>query len=88
MKPDVIWDRLTDVVRNMFDAQLSISRDTTASDVDGWDSLTHIQLLLTVERRFGIRFNTGEIAAMKNVGDMADIISGRVRSPASAPAEK
>jgi acyl carrier protein len=76
-----MWGALTEVFNEMFETDVSISRNTTAADIDGWDSLTHIQLLLIVERRFGIRFNTGEMAAMKNVGDMADVISRRVCSP-------
>jgi acyl carrier protein len=75
MNRDGIWDVLSEVIRTVFDTRVSLSRDTTASDVDGWDSVAHIQLLLAVERRFGIRFNTGEMAAMKNVGEMADTIA-------------
>ena len=48
--------------------------ETTAADVDGWDSLEHIYLMASVERAFGIRFSMGEITRMKNVGEMADFI--------------
>ena len=48
------------------------------SDIDGWDSLEHIDLIIAVERRFGIKFTMGEVNGMKNVGEMADIILRRM----------
>lgn len=45
---------------------------TVADDIDGWDSLEHIDLIIAVERRFGIKFTMGEVNGMKNVGEMAD----------------
>ena len=56
------------------DESLHVTDETTAADVDGWDSLEHIDLMASVERAFGIRFSMGEITRMKNVGEMADLI--------------
>jgi len=78
MNGNVVWDKLTAILNETFDTELTLSRATTAADVDGWDSLTHIQLLAAVEKAFGIRFNIGEMNALKNVGDLADLISRRV----------
>jgi acyl carrier protein len=54
----------------------------TAADIDGWDSVNHINLVITVERRFGIRFSMAEIASIategKNVGDFEEVIARKV----------
>lgn len=74
-----IWSKLTDVFRDTFDDDaLTIGPETTAHDVDDWDSLRHIQLLVAVEKAFGIRFSTGEVAGLGNVGEMVDLISRRL----------
>lgn len=84
MNDDAVWRVLSDVFRKLFDTEVALSRSTTAADVEGWDSLAHIQLLLMLERQLGIRFNTGEMAAMKNVGDMVDIIGRRLQGADAA----
>jgi acyl carrier protein len=53
----------------------TITRDTTADQVPGWDSISHIRLVLEVEKAFKIRFRTQEIGKMRNVGDLADLVS-------------
>lgn len=52
----------------------TITRDTTADQVPGWDSISHIRLVLEVEKVFKIRFRTQEIGKMQNVGDLADLV--------------
>ena len=54
-----------------------LTEETKASDVDGWDSLTDIQLVVDFENHFGIRFTTMEIQGWKNVGDIVDSISSK-----------
>ena len=51
---------------------------TTADDIEDWDSLEHINLIVAVESKFGIKFNIGEVNKMKNVGEMVDIIINRL----------
>ena len=65
---------LTPIFREVFDdASIVLTRNTTANDIDGWDSLTHMNLVMSVERRFKIRFALGELPSLRNVGDLADL---------------
>jgi acyl carrier protein len=74
-----IETRLQQVFRTTFDDPgLLIARTTTANDVEGWDSLTHIDLMVAVEKEFTVRFTTSEVTKMKNVGDLIDAIERRL----------
>ena len=78
MEKAIIWETCARIFRETFgDNQLSIVSETTANDIEGWDSLTHIQLLVTLEKAFGMRFNTGEMANLANVGEMVELIAKR-----------
>ena len=73
-----IWDKLTLVFHEVFgDNQLAIGPETTAKDIEDWDSLGHIQLLVAIEQAFGMRFNTGEVSGMANVGEMVELVARR-----------
>ena len=83
MNKDDIWNALTETIRDNFeDGSLDISADTTAADVPGWDSIAHVELMIAVEERFGVRFTTGEAAAMKDVGHMAEFIGAHLERQA------
>ena len=56
------------------DDSLAIDSTTTAQDVDGWDSLAHIRLVVSIEKAFSLRFSAAEISELQNVGDMAALI--------------
>jgi acyl carrier protein len=74
-----IYSRLTRVFNQVFDDEtIELTPQLTAKDVDGWDSLTHIRLILSVEKEFKIRFTTSEIGNLENVGDLAALIRARV----------
>ena len=60
------------------DEEIRVAEETTAEDIEDWDSLEHINLIVAVERHFGMKFTMGEVTGMKNVGAMADIIEERV----------
>ena len=74
-----IYERLNNVFRDVFDDDsISVSQTTTSSDIEDWDSLEHINLIVAVEQEFGIKFNMKEVTTMKNVGEMVDIIISRM----------
>jgi acyl carrier protein len=71
------------VFRDLFDDDtLQLRPDMTAADVEAWDSLTHINLIVDIEREFKVRFTTGEITGLKTVGDLAALVDKK-RSAAS-----
>jgi len=75
MKPTEIYEKLTDIFRDVFfEDDLVLSPETTAEDVDGWDSLTHIRLVLAVSKAFGVKFSASEIGNLKNVGEFVGLI--------------
>ena len=68
-------DRLRGVFREVFESPaLEISPATTASDVPGWDSFNHINLVIAIETAFGVRFTTKEIADVANVDDLVTLL--------------
>ena len=80
MTENEIRTKLNEVFRDVFDApNLEIAPEMTAADVEEWDSLSHINLIVAVEKAFGVRFTTGEVQALKNVGEFSALISSKVR---------
>ena len=70
-----IFTSLNEIFRDLFDDDgITLSDDTTAADIDGWDSLEHVNLIVMVEKRFSVKFSMDEILSLKSVGDMADLI--------------
>ena len=70
-----VYETLTQVFQEVFDDDgIQVNDDTTAADIDGWDSLTHITLIDAVEDEFDVRFDMNDVVGMKNVGEMVDII--------------
>ncbi len=68
-------DKLAPIFRQVFeDEEIVLKRETTADDIDAWDSLSHINLVIAIEMEFRIRFALGELQALKNVGNLADLI--------------
>ena len=71
-----IYTRLDRVFQDVFDDDsIHVSANTTANDIEDWDSLEHITLISAVEREFRMKFKMGEISSMKNVGEMVSIIA-------------
>jgi acyl carrier protein len=73
-----IYARLTQIFEDVFDEDsIKVTPELTAKDVDGWDSLTHIRLILTIEKAFKIKFSTSEIGKLENVGELVALIKAR-----------
>lgn len=72
-------ETLTDIFRQVFDDPgIKLTPETTADMVEGWDSLSHVNLMMAVENRFNIRFKQKEIMSFKNVGDLARCVEGKL----------
>lgn len=74
-----IFATLTEIFEDILDLEgLELTDETTADDVDGWDSLVHITLISEIESEFGIKFPMKNVLTMKNVGELVDIIQEEV----------
>lgn len=79
MSREEIYERLNEVFQDVFDDdELVVEDDTTAADVEGWDSLIHITLLDAIEEEFDIRFDMKTVVKLKNVGEMVDEIEAQI----------
>lgn len=79
MTREAVFETLNEVFRDVFDDEsIVVTDETTADDIEDWDSLEHINLIAAVELEFGIKFNMGQVVTMKNVGEMADIIMSQL----------
>lgn len=71
-----IFEKLDEIFQDVFDdPNIHVTNDTTAEDIEDWDSLEHINLIVAVEKGFGVKFSMGEVTHMENVGEMADLIA-------------
>lgn len=79
MGKEEIFVELNEVFRDVFDDEtITVTDTTTANDIEDWDSLEHINLIVAVEKKFGMKFNMGEVTGMKDVGEMVSIIMERI----------
>ncbi|HUC79689.1 MAG TPA: acyl carrier protein [Flavisolibacter sp.] len=70
-----LLEELAIIFREVFeDETITLSRNTTATDIEQWDSLTHIEMIVAVEKHFSIRFNSMDLKKLENVGDLTDMI--------------
>lgn len=78
MDENQIYARMTGIFEDVFDVDsISLTPALSAKDVDGWDSLSHLRLLVTIEKSFKIKFSTEEIGKLNNVGDLAALIKAK-----------
>jgi acyl carrier protein len=78
MDDAIIYERLSNIFHDIFDDDSIVVTPTlSAQNVDGWDSLTHIRLLLTVEKSFKVKFTTTEINKLENVHGLVELIQAR-----------
>jgi len=75
-----VMETLNAIFREVFDdATLVINEHTTANDIEDWDSLEQINLVLACQERFGLTFDMSEVEKMKNVGDIAAMIERKLK---------
>ncbi|MGA2776338.1 MAG: acyl carrier protein [Steroidobacteraceae bacterium] len=73
-----IYERLTEIFKDVFDEDsIHVTPELTANDVAGWDSLTHVRLIVTVQKAFKIKFTTSEVTKMAKVDDLVRLIKVR-----------
>ncbi|MCC8110700.1 MAG: acyl carrier protein [Ruminococcus sp.] len=78
MTHDEVMAKLNEIFQDVFDDDtITVYDDTTADDIDDWDSLEHINLIEAVEHEFDMKFRMQEVSDMKDVGEMADIVVER-----------
>lgn len=74
-----LQDRLNRIFREVFDDDdINIAPEMTANDIDGWDSLSHVNLIVAIEIHFNIRFSQKELLTFKNVGDLLNSIRSKI----------
>lgn len=74
-----IYAGLTEIFQDIFDDDsLTINSEMTAEDIEEWDSVNHINLVIAVEMRFKIKFQAAEIEQLKNVGEFADLVGRKL----------
>jgi acyl carrier protein len=74
-----IYARLTEIFRDVFDNDdLVLTPELTASEVDGWDSLGHVRLIVAIEQKLKISLSTSEITELANVGQLVDVIERKL----------
>ncbi len=79
MNREEIFEKLNVVFRDVFDDDSIVVNDnTTADDIEDWDSLEHINLIVAIEKAFGIKLAMKDIVSLKNVGEMVTVISSKI----------
>ena len=79
MSREELYERLNKVFQEVFDDEdIEVNDATTAKDIEDWDSLEHINLVVAIEKTFGIKFTMQEVNEFKNVGGMVDIILSKI----------
>lgn len=75
---ETVLSGIQTVCREVFEnPSLVITPETTADDVPNWDSLNHLNIVASVEQRFGVRFRTSEVEKLRNVGDFVSMVLAR-----------
>jgi len=78
---DEIFKQVHDIISDVLDQpDLRLDASTTADNVEGWDSFNHINIVVAVESRFGIKIHTAEIEELRNVGELVELIEKKLNS--------
>ena len=72
-------EKLTDIFRTLFNnPDLILRGGLVATDVPGWDSFNHVNLMITIEQEFGVKFTNEEVAKMQNIDDLKKVLEGKL----------
>lgn len=75
---DNILSEIEGIFRDLFDEEdITLTEQTSAADIDDWDSITHVQLLVLIEKHYNITFTSKEIQQFKTVGDIVNCIKNK-----------
>ena len=79
MSREDLYIKLNEVFRDVFDdEEITVNDETTADDIEDWDSLSHIQMIVAIEKTFKLKFNSREVMKWDNVGEMVDTIMKKI----------
>lgn len=82
MDNTAIYARLTDIFHDVLDNDdIVLAPQLTANDVEGWDSLAHVRLILAIEKAFQVSFTASEVGRLKNVGELAGLVQSKSPKP-------
>ena len=85
MNDDTVLKELTDIFHQIFDDEsIVLTPKTTANDIEEWDSFNHINIIIAIETRFGIKFQIAEIESLKNIGDAVAMIQKKLAAKGAA----
>lgn len=78
MNTEDILSEIQDIMRDVFDLDdLVVTPNTSAEDVEEWDSLSHVRLIVAIERKFKFKFKNSELDSLKNVGDLVNVVKSK-----------
>ena len=79
MERKEIFDKMEEIFTDIMDLKdIKLNDETSADGIEEWDSLSHIQIIVAIEKAFGIKFSSQEMITWKNVGDMVDCIQNKI----------
>lgn len=80
-----VYSELTEIFRDVFDDDtIVLNPNTTAADIDGWDSVGHLNLIVAIEMRLKMKFKTAEIESLHNVGELAGLVEYKLEQAGDA----
>ena len=77
MEENLVYEKLSEIFHSVFEDDFVLSPQLSADDVDGWDSLTHLRLMISVQKAFGVKFSAAEVSELDNVGDLVKLIRAK-----------
>ena len=79
MSREEIMEKVNEIFRDVFDDDtLVITDETNSDDIEDWDSLEHISLIISMEKEFGLKFDLKDVNKLENVGQMVDMIRSKL----------